>query len=91
MIRCARIREKKRNNVLPIWSSTGRRYCRKNHPRQPQASALAKRYLRRRESLLSSSHSKESANVAELHAKAATWIADILDESLKAGKHQELH
>lgn len=81
----------KPNNVLPICSSTGRSYRRKNHLRQPQASALAKRYLRRRESLLSSSHYKESANEAELHAKAATWIADILDESLKAGKHQELH
>ncbi|XP_039778450.1 uncharacterized protein LOC120645776 [Panicum virgatum] len=79
----------KPNNVLPICSSTGWRYRRKNHPRRPQASALAKRYLRRRESLLSSRQSKESAN--ELHAKAATWIADILDESLKAGKPQELH
>ncbi|CAO2142145.1 unnamed protein product [Urochloa humidicola] len=74
----------KPHTVLPICSSVGQRYRRKKHPFQPRASALAKCYLRKRGSLLSS---KESDN--ELHAKA-NWVADILDESLQAGRPLEL-
>ncbi|CAO2142142.1 unnamed protein product [Urochloa humidicola] len=79
----------KLHNVVPIRSCTGQRYCRKKHPLQPRPSALAKRYLRKRGSLLSSDHSKESAN--ELCPKVANWVADILDESLKAGKPLGIH
>ncbi|CAO2149398.1 unnamed protein product [Urochloa humidicola] len=75
--------------LIVTFDSTGQRYCRKKHPLQPRPSALAKRYLRKRGSLLSSDHSKESAN--ELCPKVANWVADILDESLKAGKPLGIH
>ncbi|CAL4980426.1 unnamed protein product [Urochloa decumbens] len=77
------------HSLVPIRTCTGKRYCRKKHPGRPRASALAKCYLLKSGSLLSSSHTKESAN--ELYAKVANWVADILDESLKAGKPLELH
>ncbi|CAL4983832.1 unnamed protein product [Urochloa decumbens] len=80
----------KPHNVLPIHtSSIGKRYRHKKHPYQPRASSLAKCYLRKRGSLLSSSPSKELDN--ELFTKVANWIADILDESLQAGRPLDLH
>jgi len=59
--------------------------------RGARASALAKHYLGKRRSLLAiSSPSQESCDELSM-SKALNWVADIVDECLKAGKRVESH
>ncbi|TVU39708.1 hypothetical protein EJB05_13144 [Eragrostis curvula] len=74
------------NNVLPISFSPCRRRHWKKQSRKLRISTLAKNYLRKRRL---PSHSQESHD--EVLSKALNWVADIVDESLKAGKRPELH
>ncbi|SPT19555.1 unnamed protein product [Triticum aestivum] len=73
------------HNILPIrsCSSSHRRRHRKEGGRIP-ASDLTKTYLRKKRSLLlSSSHFEESS--LGLSCKGSALLADIIDESVKAG------
>ncbi|KAK3153951.1 hypothetical protein QOZ80_2BG0183690 [Eleusine coracana subsp. coracana] len=78
------------HNVLPIGFGFRQRYYRDKQARRPTASAIAKHYLGKRMSLpASSSQSQESADGKFTESKVDDWLADILDESLKAGKLPE--
>lgn len=94
----------KPHNVLPIGFGFHRRYPLKKQAhsilpstilgkqaRGARASALAKHYLGKRRSLLAiSSPSQESCDELSM-SKALNWVADIVDECLKAGKRVESH
>ncbi|CAO2149396.1 unnamed protein product [Urochloa humidicola] len=78
----------KPHNILPIRCCPGRRCHRKKCHCGPRASLLAKSYIQKRRRLHSSRCVKESPAENE---KTMSWVADIIDESLKAGKHPQLH
>ncbi|CAL4983836.1 unnamed protein product [Urochloa decumbens] len=77
----------KPHNILPICSCPGWRCHRKKRRCGPQASVLAKSYIQKRRRLHSSRCVKESPAESD---KKLSWVADIVDESLKAGKCPQL-
>ncbi|CAL4992273.1 unnamed protein product [Urochloa decumbens] len=77
----------KPHNILPIHSCPAWRCHRKKRRCGPQASVLAKSYIQKRRRLHSSRCVKESPAESD---KKLSWVADIVDESLKAGKRPQL-
>ncbi|KAF7010948.1 hypothetical protein CFC21_025309 [Triticum aestivum] len=71
-------------DVLPIGPSRPRRHRRERY-RRAKASTIAKSYLNRKRSLLSSSPPPG------LLDDALNWMADLIEGCLKAGKIPELH
>ncbi|OEL35385.1 hypothetical protein BAE44_0003596 [Dichanthelium oligosanthes] len=82
----------KPHNVLPVGFGFRRRCHPKKPSARPRASALAKVYLGQRRSLPAiSGPSQESCDELPVSNKAMDWVADIVDECLKAGMRPEFH